>query len=296
MPRVDIHAHILPGLGDGPTTVEESLEMARMAARDGTGIIVATPHYRDMELEQQSPGIILELADTLDAVLRRDTQRRNSPAARILTGMVHRLDTSLQDLVDSENAVTLNRSRFILVEPLFTRLPSYVDEMIGRLLTQRLVPVIAHPERNIEFQRNPKRLQLMVEDGVMVQLTAGSIMGRNGPGARRAAEQFIRRGIAHVVASEMHSSRGPRSPLLTGAFEIVSGWVGEDEAIDLFETNPDMILEGRTPQLRERESRSRLHKLIPSVPSFEIENPIPERTRRKWQRRFRRATRLTSRE
>ncbi len=296
MPRVDIHAHILPGLGDGPTTVEESLEMARMAARDGTGIIVATPHYRDMELEQQSPGIILELADTLDAELRRDTQRRNSPAARILTGMVHRLDTSLQDLVDSENAVTLNRSRFILVEPLFTRLPSYVDEMIGRLLTQRLVPVIAHPERNIEFQRNPKRLQLMVEDGVMVQLTAGSIMGRNGPGARRAAEQFIRRGIAHVVASEMHSSRAPRSPLLTGAFEIVSGWVGEDEAIDLFETNPDMILEGRTPQLRERESRSRLHKLIPSVPSFEIENPIPERTRRKWQRRFRRATRLTSRE
>ena len=270
--------------------------MARMAARDGTGIIVATPHYRDMELEQQSPGIILELADTLDAELRRDTQRRNSPAARILTGMVHRLDTSLQDLVDSENAVTLNRSRFILVEPLFTRLPSYVDEMIGRLLTQRLVPVIAHPERNIEFQRNPKRLQLMVEDGVMVQLTAGSIMGRNGPGARRAAEQFIRRGIAHVVASEMHSSRAPRSPLLTGAFEIVSGWVGEDEAIDLFETNPDMILEGRTPQLRERESRSRLHKLIPSVPSFEIENPIPERTRRKWQRRFRRATRLTSRE
>ncbi len=287
MPRVDIHAHILPGLGDGPTTVEESLEMARMAARDGTGIIVATPHYRDMELEQQTPGIILELADTLDAELRRDTQRRNSPAARILTGMVHRLDTSLQDLVDSENAVTLNRSRFILVEPLFTRLPSYVDEMIGRLLTQRLVPVIAHPERNIEFQRNPKRLQLMVEDGVMVQLASGSIMGRNGPGARRAAEQFIRRGIAHVVASEMHSSRAPRSPLLTGAFEIVSEWVGEDEAIDLFETNPDMMLEGRTPQLRERESRHRLHKIIPSVPSFEIENSIPERTRRKWQRRFR---------
>ena len=295
MPRVDIHAHILPGLGDGPTTVEESLEMARMAARDGTRIIVATPHYRDMEVEQQSPGIILELADTLDAELRRDTQRRNSPAARILTGMVHRLDTSLQDLVDSENAVTLNRSRFILVEPLFTRLPSYVDEMIGRLLTQRLVPVIAHPERNIEFQRNPKRLQLMVEDGVMVQLASGSIMGRNGPGAQRAAEQFIRRGIAHVVASEMHSSRAPRSPLLTGAFEIVSGWVGEDEAIDLFETNPDMMLGGRTPQLRELESRHRIHKLIPSVPSFEIENRIPERTRRKWQRRFRRATQLTSR-
>ena len=157
------------------------------------------------------------------------------------------------------------------------------------------MPVIAHPERNIEFQRDPKRLQLLVEDGVIVQLAAGSIMGRNGPAARRAAEQFIRRGIAHVVASEMHSSRAPRSPLLTGAFDIVSELVGEIEAIDLFESNPDMMLEGRTPQLRERESRSPFRKVVPSIPSFEIGNPIPERTRRKWQRRFRRATRLTNR-
>ena len=48
MARVDINAHILPGLDDGPVTVEESLEMARLAARDGTDVIVATPHYRDM--------------------------------------------------------------------------------------------------------------------------------------------------------------------------------------------------------------------------------------------------------
>ena len=43
MARVDIHAHILPGLDDGPVTVEDSLAMARMAAQDGTDTIVATP-------------------------------------------------------------------------------------------------------------------------------------------------------------------------------------------------------------------------------------------------------------
>ena len=102
MARVDIHAHILPGLDDGPVTVEESLEMARMAARDGTDVIVATPHYRDMELEHQSGRTVRELTDTLNAALRSDSARRNSPSVRIFTGMTNRLDTSLPDLVNAE--------------------------------------------------------------------------------------------------------------------------------------------------------------------------------------------------
>lgn len=296
MARVDIHTHILPGLDDGPVTVEESLEMARMAARDGTDVIVATPHYRDMELEHQSSRTVRELADTLNAALRSDSARRNSPSVRIFTGMTNRLDTSLPDLVDSENVMTLNRTRFLLVEPPYNRLPSYVEDVVGRLLTQRLVPVLAHPERNVEFQRNLKRLQNLVDEGVIVQIAAGSLTGLNGNGARRAAEQFIRRGIAHVVASEMHSSSTPRSPVLSDAFDIVSELVDEREAIDLFETNPDMILEGRSPQ-RERVAKPRIRRNWIRMPKieFDIPIPVPERTRRRWQRGMRRFRRLTSR-
>jgi protein-tyrosine phosphatase len=298
LPRVDIHAHILPGLDDGPVTVEESLAMARMAARDGTEVIVATPHYRDMELEHQTSRIVRELADTINAALRSDSVRRNAPSVRIFTGMIYKLDTSLPDLVDSENAITLNRTRFLLVEPPYNRLPAYVEDVIGRLLTQRLVPVLAHPERNVEFQRDPKRLQVLVNDGVIVQIAAGSITGENGTAARRAAEQFIRRGIAHVVSSEMHSQRSLRSPILSEAFDIVTDLVGEQEATDLFEDNPDMILEGHSPQLRERSARPRIHRLRRSwmkVPQVSVYNPFSERTQRKWQRRLRRATRLTNR-
>jgi len=294
MPRVDLHAHILPGLDDGPVTVEESLAMARMAARDGTDIIVATPHYRDMELEHQSSRIIRELADTLNAALRSDTLRESTPPVRILTGMTHRLDMSLPDLVDSESAITLNRTRFLLVEPPFSRLPSYVEEVIGRLLTQRLVPVIAHPERNILFQQNPNRLQHLVDDGVIVQVASGSLTGQNGDNARRAAELYIRRGLAHVVSSEMHSQRAPRSPQLSEAFEIVVDLVGYPEAVDIFETNPDMILEGRAPQ-RERVAQSRLKRSWMRMPTIEINNPITERTRRSWKRTFRRVMRRTTR-
>ncbi len=268
--------------------------MARMAARDGTDVIVATPHFRDMELEHKSSRIIRELTDTLNAALRSDSVRRNSPSVRILTGMSHRLDTSLPDLVNTENAITLNRTRFLLVEPPYNRLPLYIEDVIGRLITQRLVPVLAHPERNIEFQRNPKRLQHLIDDGVIVQIATASLTGLNGSGARRAAEQFVRRGMAHVISSEMHSERSPRSPIMSEAFDIVSELVGDREAVDLFETNPDMILEGRSPQ-RERISSPRLRRSWMRMPQIEVSNPVSDRTRRRWKRRFRLARRLTNR-
>ena len=289
MARVDIHAHILPGLDDGPVTVEESLAMARMAARDGTDTIVATPHYRDMELERQSPRMVRDLADTLNAALRSDSAQRNAPSVRIFTGMTNRLDTSLPDLVDAEGAITLNRTPFLLVEPPFNRAPSYIEDVIGRLLTQRLVPVLAHPERNIEFQRRPKRLQGLVNDGVVVQIAAGSLTGQNGAGAKRAAEQFVRRGIAHVVASEMHAVQAPRSPELSDAFDVVAELVDEQDAIDLFETNPDMLLEGRSPQ-REPTVSPRVRRVWVRAPSIKISNPLSERLRRQWRRRIRRLT------
>ena len=289
MARVDIHAHILPGLDDGPVTIEESLAMARMAARDGTDTIVATPHYRDMELERQSPRMVRDLADTLNAALRSDSAQRNAPSVRIFTGMTNRLDTSLPGLVDAERAITLNRTPFLLVEPPFNRAPSYIEDVIGRLLTQRLVPVLAHPERNIEFQRRPKRLQGLVNDGVVVQIAAGSLTGQNGAGAKRAAEQFVRRGIAHVVASEMHAVQAPRSPELSDAFDVVAELVDEQDAIDLFETNPDMLLEGRSPQ-REPTVSPRVRRVWVRAPSIKISNPLSERLRRRWRRRIRRLT------
>ena len=265
------------------------LRRRQRAARDGTDTIVATPHYRDMELERQSPRMVRDLADTLNAALRSGSAQRNAPSVRIFTGMTNRLDTSLPDLVDAESAITLNRTPFLLVEPPFNRAPSYIEDVIGRLLTQRLVPVLAHPERNIEFQRRPKRLQGLVNDGVVVQIAAGSLTGQNGAGAKRAAEQFVRHGIAHVVASEMHAVQAPRSPELSDAFDIVAELVDEQDAIDLFETNPDMLLEGRSPQ-REPTVSPRVRRVWVRAPSIKISNPLSERLRRRWRRRIRRLT------
>ena len=179
--------------------------------------------------------------------MRSDSTEENIPSIKILTGTCNHLTPSLPDLIDSGKANTLNRTRFLLVEPPFGRLPIFLEDVLGRLLTQRLVPVLAHPERNIEFQRKPKRLEQLVEEGAVVQIASGSLTGQYGDEARKTAEQFILHGMAHVVASEMHANTPPRSPILSDSFSVGTKLIGEKSSIDLFETNPRMLLEGRLP-------------------------------------------------
>ena len=247
MPRIDIHTHILPGLDDGPLTLDQSLPMALTAAQDGTTTIVATPHSRDMEIEQYRPSKVNEVADLLNTSLRNDSTEENISGIKILTGTCNHITPSLPELIDSGKANTLNRTRFLLVEPPFGRLPNFLEDVLGRLLTQHLVPVLAHPERNLEFQRKPKRLKQLVEEGTVVQIASGSLTGQFGDEAKKTAEQFILHGMAHVVASEMHANKPPRSPILSDSFSVVTKLIGEKSSIDLFETNPKMLLEGRLP-------------------------------------------------
>ena len=60
---VDIHAHVLPGIDDGPDDMDESLAMARAAADSGIAVIASTPHLRS-----DFPDVhVRELADRCEA-------------------------------------------------------------------------------------------------------------------------------------------------------------------------------------------------------------------------------------
>ena len=41
---IDLHCHVLPGIDDGPETIEGSVALARSALAAGIGTLVATPH------------------------------------------------------------------------------------------------------------------------------------------------------------------------------------------------------------------------------------------------------------
>src|SRR5436309_13736897 len=52
---IDTHLHILPGIDDGPETVEESLALARVLVKEGFHSAIPTPHYND-DFQRLSPS------------------------------------------------------------------------------------------------------------------------------------------------------------------------------------------------------------------------------------------------
>ena len=82
-----------------------------------------------------------------------------------------------------------------------------VDVLPGAELAIDRLPQIAEDElqqRSREVQAEPERLDALVEDGALVQITAASLDGRLGPSSRRAAQALIERGHAHLLASDAH--------------------------------------------------------------------------------------------
>src|SRR5262245_44755354 len=41
---VDVHCHVLPGVDDGPATIDDSLAVCRALVRDGITTVIVTPH------------------------------------------------------------------------------------------------------------------------------------------------------------------------------------------------------------------------------------------------------------
>ena len=107
-----------------------------------------------------------------------------------------------------------------------------------------ITPVVAHPERNLAFARDPAKLGELVERGAGVQVTAASLLGELGMNVQRAAASFFEAGLLHLVASDAHSL-GTRPPRLAAAREWVRRSWGDDAQEGLFDLNPRAVLMGQ---------------------------------------------------
>jgi protein-tyrosine phosphatase len=249
---VDIHSHILPGLDDGAQTIEESLEMLRIAAAGGTTDIVATPHANS-EFAFQPDRIAEKLAE-LNAA---------SPAVRIYTGSDFHLQyENIQDAIEHPAKYTINQKNYLLVEFSDMLIFNTTSDIFYQLRSAGMVPIITHPERNWLLQKRFDELGQWVMEGAKIQVTAQSLHGRFGRRAKEFAEKLMKAGLVHFIASDAHGTQD-RTPDLRQAFEYVTGKYGRERAEQLFVTNPRAVLHGERLE--------------------EIDPPQPE-SARKWYR------------
>ena len=242
---VDVHCHILPGLDDGPDNIEVSLAMAESAIADGITHVVATPHSSN-EYHFDYSRI---------RALRDELQGKIGSGLLLATGCDFHLNPeNLTALREDSSRFCINQHDYLLVEFNEFSIPPSMDQTLHEIQLLGLRPVITHPERNAILRTQTERIAKWVRLGCRVQVTAGSLLGVFGTGAKKDAWRWLGDGLVHIVASDAHNTRS-RSLRLRPAFDLVREQFGEEKARALFVENPMAAFEGRelphVPELSE---------------------------------------------
>jgi protein-tyrosine phosphatase len=194
---IDMHSHVLPGIDDGPDSIEGSLALARAAVAAGTRTLLATPHV-SWNYPNEASTITRLVQELNGQLVAEGIDLEVRPGAEIAM-------TRLSDIEPEQlSRLGLGGGRWLLVEPPFTPVLTGLDSILLDLQRRGHRVLLAHPERCHAFHRDPEMLESLVRSGVLTSVTAGSLVGQFGGEARRFALRLARDGLIHNVTSDAH--------------------------------------------------------------------------------------------
>ena len=230
---VDVHSHVVPSGDDGASSVDEAIELCRIAFEAGTRVLFATPHaHADWgqyprtaersELYERSFPLVREVVSAWGLDLRRGWEVYPSLVAE----------------GKDPHEYVLEGTRAVLVE-----FPGWwldVDGAVGLVADAArnieragLVPLLAHPERCRAVAADPLSVRPLAEVGWPLCLNGPSLTGDHGTAAERTARRLLDDGVVSIVASDAHGLARP--PRVDGAYAAVEAAIGRDAALPLFD-------------------------------------------------------------
>jgi protein-tyrosine phosphatase len=236
---IDIHHHLLWGLDDGASSVEDSLAMARTAAADGITHVVCSPHANG-EYNYQLAIVTAKIAE-LQQLL--DSEKISLKLGRGCD--FHMSYDNIEQALADPVRYSINGLGYLLVEIPDYGLPTGLTEIFYQMRIAGLTPILTHPERNRTLQEDQSRLLEWLRGGILVQVTAGSVVGRMGKRAEKMAHELLANRWVHFLATDAHNTSS-RPPLLREAFEAVAKKYGPDYAHLLCISNPLAAFTGKT--------------------------------------------------
>lgn len=232
---IDIHTHIIPGVDDGSEDMETSIIMAEMASDSGVDTIIATPHCNQSGMYENYVS---------DELLARMEEFRNEIARENIDlevgfGMEIFCTRDVPRLLKEKKLLTLNGSRYALVEFGFRLDAPRMERMLFPILDSGFVPVIAHPERYSRLQ--PETIDDWMREGIGIQINKGSVFGRFGREAYDSAHVLLRNGLVSCIASDAHGI-DIRTTNMEDISDFISMEYSEELAELLLNENPRRII------------------------------------------------------
>ena len=264
---IDIHCHILPGLDDGAKSLNEAVEMARIAEAEGIEKIVATPHLFRGNYEYEDLSIIEDKRKELNSVLEA-----NSIQVEILEGAeVHISHNLIDEIRKNRSHLVLHKSSYMSVEFPANHVYSGIKELFFELMSEGITPIIAHPERNSVFIRNPSLLYELIQMGGLAQANSYSFSGIYGRDIKETVFRLLELNLIHFVGSDGHNKRS-LAPRLMEAVKSIERVGGKKMAKALVWDNPKAVIEDREipflPEPIRLEERAKKFRL--NLPFFKI--------------------------
>jgi protein-tyrosine phosphatase len=231
---IDIHNHVLHGLDDGSKDFETSVAMARAAIDNGITHLVCTPHANDRypfdpeANAQKMAALAACVGGELTLGLGSD---------------FHLSFDMIEDQFRNPAKYTINGKQYLLVEFSEHFVPNQMSDLFFRMSGNRVVPIITHPERNSLLSVHPEQLEPWLRSGYLIQITAGSILGRFGKRAEANCKAMLEKDWVQVIASDAHNLTS-RSFLLREAHAKVAKLYGVETADRLCIHNPRAVFYG----------------------------------------------------
>ena len=232
---VDLHTHILPGIDDGSKNIAQTMELFKEAKQAGFNKIVLTSHYMEnlCTVNEQEREKIKNIIETKLGI--------NQMGIELYLGSEIYYSTDMVNEIKNNNASTINKTRYVLFElPMNTEILD-IYEIIYSMQSNRLIPILAHPERYICVQKNVNMVGELVEKGVLMQSNYGSILGVYGKEPQKVIKYLLKNNLIHFLGSDVHM---PKTiyPKIEKAIKKIEKIIGKEKFKELSTINPNKVL------------------------------------------------------
>lgn len=199
---IDIHNHILFGIDDGCINIDESIILLKQMQKIGFSKIVLTPHYI-----KGTTQVSNNLEKEYKLKLLKEKIKENKINIDLYLGNEIFITDDIIKLLHNENVSSINKSRYVLIElPFENEIIGLVD-ILYELKYNKLIPIIAHPERYIYFQNNISKITELREEGILFQINYASILGLYGRKAKKTAKNLLKNDCVDFFGTDIHSPK-----------------------------------------------------------------------------------------
>ena len=235
---IDLHCHILPGLDDGAPDLTTSLEMLQALTGLGFTEICATPHQRN--------GLFIPSEEAITRALEEFSgeAKKARPELRMRLGAENYWDEILIERLRKHTVPCYDGRRAFLFEVNPVLLPPHLEEALFEIRLGGCLPVMAHPERYLPVQRDLAFAETMAKQAALV-VDLEALAGGHNRAETKAARRLVEEGLAHAVASDMHSP--DTMDAVASGIAWISKHLGPTGTTRLLEENPRRILGGDLP-------------------------------------------------